>query len=172
MTIAVRLSESHFRHFIIFNILKRLKLYKSPVIFASILTFSAIICFVMHSVEGAVLLGSVLLVVGLGVPVVYFTTFFTSLKKQVKQQKLDPPRLVYTLQFEEDSDVLEVTNDKEIAKYRWQDVFHAYYEADCIYLFITKDRAFLLPLALLENSNKVWKIIEGKIGTERCTRER
>jgi len=37
---------------------------------------------------------------------------------------------------------------------------------------ITKDRAFLLPLALLENSNKVWKIIEGKIGTERCTRER
>ncbi len=172
MTIAVILSESQFRHFLIFNILKRLKLYKSPVIFASILTFSGIISFVMHSVEGAVLLGIVLLVVGLGVPVVYFINFFSSLQKQVKQQNLDPPRLVYTLQFAEDSDVLKVSNDQEQAAYRWKDIFHAYYEKDSIYLFITQDRAFLLPLALLEDSDEVWKIIEKKLGAERCTRKK
>lgn len=172
MTIAVRLSESNFRHFLIFNILKRLKLYKSPVIFASILTFSAIISFVMHSVDGAVLLGIVLLLVGLGVPVVYFINFFSSLQKQVKQQNLDPPRLVYTLQFSEDSDVLKVSNDQEQAAYRWKDIFHAYYEKDSIYLFITQDRAFLLPLALLENSDETWNIIEGKLESERCTRKK
>ncbi|MBJ2357390.1 YcxB family protein, partial [Sphaerochaeta sp. S2] len=76
MTIAIHLSESNFRNFLIFNIIKRLKLYKSPVIFASIMSASAIISFLMHHVEGAVMLGSVLLLVGLGVPVVYFVNFF------------------------------------------------------------------------------------------------
>ncbi len=171
MTIAVRLSESHFRQFIIFNILKRLKLSKSPVIFASILTFSAIVCFLMYHIEGAVLLGFVLLAVGLGMPIVYFITFFSSLKKQVRLQNLNPPRLVYTLQFAEDSPVLEITNDKEQASYQWKDVYHAYYESKSIYLFITKDRAFLLPLELLENSEEVWKLMAGKLGNERCTRK-
>lgn len=171
MIIPVLLHESHFRQFLIFNILGRLKLYRSPLIFASILTTCAVISFLMYKVEGAVLLGTVLLVVGLGMPIVYFTSFFASLKKQVKQQNLDPPRLVYTLQFTEDSDVLEISNDKERASYRWQDAFHAYYEKESIYLFITKDRAFLLPLELLQESEEVWKLIESKMGTKRCTRK-
>lgn len=170
MTIAVRLSESHYRQFLIFNVLKRQKLYTSPVIFASILTFSAIVCFLMHHIEGAVLLGSVLLVVGWGVPVVYLTTFFASLKKQVAMQKLNPPRLVYTLHFEEDSEVFEISNDKERARYRWRDVFHAYYETDSIYLFITKDKAFLLPLALLDSTDEVWNLIVANLGNGRCIR--
>ncbi|WP_320121898.1 YcxB family protein [uncultured Sphaerochaeta sp.] len=172
MTIAVRLSESNFRHFLTFNILKRLKLYKSPVIFASIMSVSAFISFLMHHVEGAVMLGSVLLLVGLGVPVVYFVNFFASLKKQVKLQDLNPPRLVYTIQFSEESDFIEISNDKEQVRYQWKDVYHAYYEKDAIYLFITKDRAFLLPLSLLENCEEVWSIIEKKLGSERYTRKK
>nr|WP_321305594.1 YcxB family protein [uncultured Sphaerochaeta sp.] len=171
MTIAVHLNESNFRNFLIFNIIKRLKLYKSPVIFASIMSVSAFISFLMHHVEGAVMLGSVLLLVGLGVPAVYFVNFFASLKKQVKLQNLNPPRLVYTIQFSEESDFIEISNDKEQVRYQWKDVYHAYYEKDAIYLFITKDRAFLLPLSLLENSEEAWSIIEGKLDNERCTRK-
>ncbi|MGE4453457.1 MAG: YcxB family protein [Sphaerochaeta sp.] len=170
MTIAVQLSESHFRHFLIFNILKRLKLYRSPLIFASILTASAIISFIMSHVEGAVMLGTVLLIVGLGVPIVYFVNFFTSLKKQVKLQNLDPPRLVYTLQFEENSDEIEISNEHERVRYAWKDVYHAYYEKDCIYLFITKDRAFLLPLSQIEDCNEAWNLIVEKLSSNRCTK--
>ncbi|NCC64813.1 MAG: YcxB family protein [Spirochaetia bacterium] len=170
MTIAVKLSEIHYKNFLIFNILKRLKLYKSPVIFASILTTSAIISFIMHRVQGAVFLGSVLLLVGLGVPIVYFTSFFSSLRKQVKQQNLNPPRLVYTLQLEKDSETFDITNEKEKATYRWEDVFHAYYEKDAIYLFITQERAFLLPFEVLEDPSEVFKFIEEKISAQRCTR--
>lgn len=170
MTIQVYLNESQFRQFLIFNFLKHLKLYIRPVIFASILTVSAIICFLMYRVEGAVLLGSILLVIGLGIPMVYFASFFVSLKKQVRLQNLDPPRLVYTLQFSDESDVLEISNDKESASYRWQDVFHAYYEDESIYLFITKDRAFLLPCALLEDRDKVWKSITAKLPVDRCSK--
>ncbi len=172
MTIAVKLNEQHYRQFLIFNILKRLKLYRSPVIFASILTFSAIICFVMYQVEGAVLLGTVLLVVGLGVPVVYFASFFATVKKQVKLQKLNPPRLVYTLQFSEDSDAVAISNEKEQASYRWQDVYHAYFEKECIYLFITRDRAFLIPYEVVEDKDAVCNLITSKLGRNRCTQSR
>lgn len=170
MTIAVSLGESHYRKFLIFNILTRLKMYRSPVIFASILTISALVCFLMYRIEGAVLLGFVLLAVGLGVPVVYFTSFFTSLEKQVKQQHLDPPRHVYTLRFSEESDVLEISNDNEQASYRWQDVFHAYQQKGAIYLFITQDRAFLLPFEVLENTDDTWKLITSKLPQERISR--
>lgn len=172
MTIEVRLSEQHFRNFLIFNILTRLRLYKSPVMFASILTVSAIISFFMHTVGGAILLGVVLLVVGLGVPVVYFTSFFVSLRVQVRQQNLNPPRLVYTLRFDSASDLIEISNDHENVTYRWEDVFHAYHEKDAIYLFITGERAFLIPFVACADKNAVWDLMETKLGTERSTRRR
>ena len=83
MKIDVILSENLFRRFTLFDILQRRKMWRSPVIFASILSGCAIICFIMHHVDGAVLLGSVLLAVGLGMPAVYFSTFFTSLYKEI-----------------------------------------------------------------------------------------
>ncbi|NMA22042.1 MAG: YcxB family protein [Spirochaetales bacterium] len=172
MTIAVWLSEQHFKDFLIFNTLKRLKLYKSPLIFASILTVAATVSFIMHTVDGALLLGVVLLFVGLGVPVVYLTSFFSSVRKQVKLQNLDPPRLVYTLKLNDSSDQIEITNESEQVAYQWKDVFHAYHEKDAIYLFITQDRAFLLPHEACEESTEVWSLIEKKLGSERCTRRK
>jgi len=124
----------------------------------------------MNKIEGAVLLGIVLLVVALGMPVVYFSTFFTSLKKQVKAQNLNPVRLVYTLEFSEESDALEISNAKEKASYQWQDVFHAFYEKEAIYLFITNERAFLLPFEVLESKAEVWKLIVSKVPAERCSK--
>ena len=73
------LDSRTFRDFTIFDVLSRRKAWKSPVIFASIMTLSAIICFIMHKVDGAVLLGSILLIVGLGMPIVYFLSFFLNL---------------------------------------------------------------------------------------------
>ena len=46
--------------------MRRRKVWKAPVTFASILSVSAVICFIMRHVEGAVMLGCVLLIVGLG----------------------------------------------------------------------------------------------------------
>ena len=84
METKVILDSPTFRDFTVFDVLSRRKAWKSPVIFASIMTLSAIICFIMHKVDGAVLLGSVLLVVGLGMPVVYFLSFFMNLKEEIK----------------------------------------------------------------------------------------
>ncbi len=145
MKIDVVLSEALFRRFTMFDILKRRKMWRSPVIFASILGGCACVCFIMHHVDGAILLGSVLLAVGLGMPCVYFCTFFSSLNKEIKNQKLKTPRLVYTLELTEHSDGIFIRNKTEKASYKWEHVFHAYRDKSATYLFITAQRGFILP---------------------------
>ena len=51
MTIEVTLTEEIFRRFTMFDLLKRRKMWRSPVIFASILGAAAIVCFLMLVVK-------------------------------------------------------------------------------------------------------------------------
>lgn len=170
MKFDVYLDEKTFRNFTRFDILKRRKYWRSPVIFASIMCTAGIIAFIMHKVDGAVLLGVVLTLIGAGMPAVYFLTFFSSLKKQVKAQNLNPPRLVYSFDLTEKGDGIGISNGKETANYEWKRVFHAYRDQKCIYLFMTSDRAFLIPN--FENpasTETIWSMIEKKAGKEKCT---
>jgi hypothetical protein len=106
--------------------------------------------------------------VGLGMPLIYFTTFFASLKKSVKAQNLDPPRLVYSLTFNRENPKVSIENGKEKAEYKWKDMFHAYKAKDAIYLFITADRAFILPdESITGGPDKAWDIIVGQLGKEK-----
>lgn len=162
MRIDSYLDSSIFRRFTKFDILKRRKMWRSPVTFASIMCFCSIICFAMHRVDGAVLLGSVLLLVGLGMPVLYFTTFFLSLSKQVKAENLTSPRLVYSLELTDKDDGITIENGKERATYHWKNAFQAYLDDGCIYLFMTQDRAFLLPYKK-DQYRSVWKLIKKRM---------
>ena len=126
MTIEVTLTEEIFRRFTMFDLMKRRKVWRSPAIFASILCAAALICFIMHHVRGAVLLGCVLLLVGLGMPLTYFSTFASSLKKQILSYGLKRPQQVYTLILTEKAKGIRVTNGKETADYEWKLVHHIY----------------------------------------------
>ena len=168
MIVQTYLDEKTFRRFTVFDILSRRRYWKSPVIFATILSVCAIVCFLMHRVDGAILLGFVLLAVGLGMPVVYFITFFSSLKRITKGQDLNPPRLVYTLDIS-DGDSFSVRNDKEEARYDWRKTYAAYRDNDCVYLFITQDKAFLLPESCAaEGFDALWSLIREKVGKDKC----
>lgn len=170
MKIEVMLTDALFRRFTLFDILKRRKMWRSPVIFASILGSCAIICFIMHHVEGAVMLGSVLLLVGLGMPLVYFATFFSSLRKEVKNQQLTTPRLVYTLELTEKPDGIFIRNKKEKASYKWEQTFHAYRDKKATYLFITANRGFILPHdCVTEGSDALWELLTKMLPEDRCT---
>ena len=164
METKVVLDSPTFRDFTVFDVLSRRKAWKSPVIFASIMTLSAIICFIMHKVDGAVLLGSVLLMVGLGMPVVYFLSFFLNLKEEIKKQKLKDGRYVYTVNL--DSSAIHVRNDKEEANYQWDKAYKAYRNYDAIYLYITSERAFIIPSDKAEQ-DKTWDLISKKM-KDRC----
>lgn len=171
MKIDVYLTEALFRRFTMFDILKRRKMWRSPVTFASILGGCACVCFIMHHVDGAVLLGSVLLAVGLGMPAVYFSTFFSSLHKEIKNQQLKSPRLVYTLELEDKPDGIFIRNKKEKATYKWEQVFHVYEDKNATYLFLTAARGFILPHDCIPaGKDALWNLLTAKLPAERCTK--
>lgn len=171
MKIEVILTEEIFRRFTLFDILKRRRMWRSPATFATILSACAIICFIMHHVDGAVFLGCTLLFVGLGMPLVYFVNFFLSLRKQVLDSGLKRPQHVYTLELTPKSNGISISNEKEHADYPWKAVFHVYRDTIATYLYMTADRGFILPHTCIEegDDDDLWKLIEKKVPKERCT---
>lgn len=170
MKIEVILTEAIFRRFTMFDILKRRQMWKSPAMFAGILGTCAIICYIMHHVDGAVMLGSVLLLVGLGMPLVYFVNFFSSLKKQIIAYGLKRPQHVYTLELTDKAKGISITNEREHADYEWKNVHHVYRDTMATYLFMTAQRAFILPDTCMEEGpDALWKLIAKRVPKDRCT---
>lgn len=170
MKIDVMLTEDIFRRFTMFDMMRRRKVWKAPVTFASILSVSAAVCFIMRHVEGAVMLGCVLLIVGLGMPAVYFGSFFASLNKQVITSGLKRPQHVYTLVLTEKARGIGVSNEKEHADYEWKQVHHVYRDTLATYLFMTPQRGFILPNTCLEEGDDaLWALLEKKLPQEKRT---
>ena len=111
-----------------------------------------------------------LAIVGLGLPLSYFATFAQSMKNQVLASGLKRPKLVYTLVLTEKNKGIAVSNETEKAEYEWKQVHHAYRDMLATYLFITKDRAFILPHGCVEEGeDEIWKLLLWKLGAPRCT---
>ena len=163
MTIEVQLSGTEFRRFTIFDLLRRRKQWRGPVLFALILGVSAALCFTRTETQGAMLLGNVLLSVGLGLPCVYFAYFFSSLNRQVRKQGLTRPQHVYTVTLEEKSKGILADNGKEQLTYAWKSVHHAYRNLTATYLYLTPQRALLLPHSCLEDPDALWALLTKKL---------
>ncbi len=171
MKINTVLTERIFRRFTIFDTVLRKKIWRGPALFALVLTICAGACFYMHRVRGAAMLGGVLLAVGLGVPLVYFGTFFHSVSRQVQELGLKRPRPVYSLELTDQPLGILVSNEQETARYRWDSVYHAYRDADATYLYITPERALILPHSCVENQDAaaLWALLIACLPAERCT---
>lgn len=157
ITIASKIDPKTFYRFAIFDTLKLRKRWISPAIFAGIFLSCAIICFFMvKKTEGAALLGTVLLIVGLGVPAVYFGAFFHSLKLQSKTLKLKAAAVAYTVTM--DASGVHVTSGRSAndhADFTWKQIFGVYEQPGCVYLYVSPRQAFLLPQISLEHTGAV-----------------
>ena len=170
ITIPVRLDEKTFRRFSRFDALRLRKRWVRPVGFALILAAFAAVALLSRKPQAA-MLAAVLLVVGLGLPLVYFGTFFSQVNLQVERHKLDKPRAVYTVAL--NADGIRVTNDqKEEAPLvaPWKDIRAAFRAKGCVYIYVTAARAFLLPDGQAEDgvgAEEIWAYLVKHIG-ERC----
>lgn len=169
MTIDVELSGTEFRRFTIFDLLRRRKQWQGPVLFALILGASAAICFTRSQTRGAVLLGNVLLTVGLGLPCVYFAYFFSSLSRQVRQQGLTRPQKVYAVTLAEKAKGITADNGREQLQYEWKAVHHAYRHGTATYLYLTPQRALILPHTCVEDPDALWALLTKKLPAEKCS---
>lgn len=171
ITIPVRLDTGTFRRFAVFDTLKRQKRWKSPAVFSGILLVSAVICFAMNSrADQAMLIGSVLMIIAVGLPAVYFGMFFRSLDAQAKANKLNAARLVYTVKLTGEEDGILVTSAKgecNTAAFSWKTVFAVYRDADCIYLYVSDHQAFLIPDEQADVSpDELWEFLGAHVSAE------
>lgn len=169
MTIEVNLSGAEFRRFSYFDILRRRKQWRGPMLFAAILGVSAVICLTHPDKQGALLLGNVLLFVGLGLPCLYFAYFFSSVKRQIRQQGLTRPQKVYTVTLSDKREGIAADNDREKLSFAWKDAHHAYRNLTATYLYLTPQRALILPDTCVEDTDALWALIEKRMGKEKCT---
>lgn len=170
MTIEVNLTAEIFKRFTFFDTFIRRKMWRSPATFSGILGVCAIICFLMNHVDGAVMLGTVLLVVGLGFPATYFITFALSLRKQITAYGLTSPKKVYTLHLTQKAEGISVENEREHVEYKWENVYHVYRDKQATYLFMSAQRGFILPHACTDdNAAQLWKLLERMLPKQKLT---
>jgi len=157
-----------FRKFAIFDNLYRKRIWVLPVIFASIMSVFAIACFAMRGwAEQAGMIGSVLLIIGLGLPLAYIRLFYKSIKVQIKATGLESPRLVYTIRLSCEPDGILAIIDDQTVRYEWRNLYGAYRVSSCIYLYVEKNRAFLLPDGQAEGGEDIWSLLTDMMVTEK-----
>ncbi len=142
-----KIDPGTFYRFAVFDTLILRKRWISPAVFAGIFLVCSLICFSMYSeTNQAELLGTVLLSVGLGVPAVYFGTFFHSLRLQSKALKLQRAAVAYTVTLTQTGiQVSKKQSGGSNVSFSWEQVFGVYERSGCVYLYVSPRQAFLLP---------------------------
>ena len=152
ISLSVQMDAASFHDFAAFDLLRHRKAWHRPLAFTAILLVSA----------GFTV---VLAVVALGVPAVYFWTFFHSLSLQIKKMGL--PRPFYRLLLDDDglSVWMAGEQDKPEAsrKYAWHDMHLAYRTPNAIYLYVQQNQAYLLNDSL----DAAWSLLQASLPAER-----
>ncbi len=165
ITTKVRLDEKTFKRFSRFDMFRLRKRWRRPVLFALILVAFAAVALLTGKAQAG-MIAAVLLVIGLGLPLVYFGTFFSQVNMQAEQRKLGNGRAVYTVKL--DFDGVTVTNDQKAeppVTFKWSEAQAAFRVKGCVYLYVNAVRAFLLPDGQADvPDDEVWAYIAGHMG--------
>ena len=173
LSIPVQLDTAMFRDFAAFDVLKRQKRWRRPLVFAVLMVAFAVVCFTQVGVrEGAALVGTVLAVVGLGLPLVYFLMFFRSVSQQAKKMGLATPKDVYRVVLDEEGARTWPAGqqDKEEAAvtHPWDRIYGAWRTPQAIYLYINAAQAYLLPAEEIPGGpGAAWSLLEDHLPAEK-----
>ena len=165
ITVCVRLDAKTFRRFCRFDMLRLRKKWVRPAVFALILVAFAFAALLIGR-EQSGMIAAVLLAVGLGLPLVYFGSYFSQVNLQVARHRLDPPRRVYTVRLDrEGAHVVNDQKEEPPLDVPWKDVQAAFRARDCVYLYVNAARAFLLPDGQADaGPDELWAVLEKHMG--------
>lgn len=166
LSISVEMDAGSFHKFAAFDLLRHKKAWHRPLLFTAILLVFAGICLSqVGQREGAPLLTVVLAVVALGLPAVWFWTFFHNLKNQIR--KLGLPRPFYRLELSAAGLDVWMAGEQDKSEpsrhYDWQSIHLAYRTPDAIYLYVQQNQAYLLNTEL----DAAWTCLQAQLSQER-----
>ncbi len=147
ITVNVRMDAPTFKRFARFDTFTLRRRFVLPAAFALILSSFAAVAFLLRGrAEQAGFIGTLLLIIGLGLPAAYFLHYELQLAGQVRRLGIKKPRPAYFVTLT--SEGVRVVNNmvKEAPLIlSWQQVHGAYRRPDAVYLYHTENRAFILP---------------------------
>ena len=146
ISVSTTMGEQGFRDFAVFDAFHHRKAWLRPAVFAAImLAFAAVCLSQLGKRPGAGLLAAVLAIVGIGLPVSYFYSFFRSVSRQIKQMHL--PRAFYRVELA----------DTGIAVWMYGQQDKPEPTDNAVYLYVEKEKAYLLN----DRMEVVWKFLAG-----------
>ena len=132
-----------FTEFAIFDTLIRRKLWRRPALFAAVFVLFSMFAFSQTGKRPqAALLGGVLLTVGLGLPVVYFLSFLSSVKKEKKRLSAAASRPAYILRLAGAGVTAFFGENRQ--DFDWKTILLVRRLKHCICLYVRENQAFLL----------------------------
>ncbi len=168
LTIKVYMDAATFRSFALFEGFTRQKRWRPLAVFAGILLASAAVCFFMLAQQPQAMLPAVVLtLVALGLPIVYWFSFLSSVKQQSQKMRLDVPRYAYTLVLSA-AEGIDVESGQERLHCPWEEVLSVYHGKGCTYLYLSHTKAYLLPDAQVpQGAEALWQLLRSKVPAER-----
>lgn len=168
-TVHVQLNAKSFRRFTLFDTFFLKKKWVSPCVFSLIFLFFSALCFFFIHRDQSALLGTVLLIVGLGLPAAYFLQFFLQMHDQSKRFNLKKGRPVYTVELDEQHIVVHNDMKKERSlDLKWKKLFAAWRVKDAIYLYAAPHHAFILPSGQSDcTDDELWKLISSHMAPDK-----
>nr|WP_317401520.1 YcxB family protein [uncultured Gemmiger sp.] len=172
ITVPVEMTAQRFRAFASFDAFRHQKRWRRPALFALIMLALAVLCFIRAEQQhGAVILGILLAVVGIGLPAAYVGGFFHSVTEQVNRMGLTRPRIAYRVELGPDGITVHVpgrqqkTADATVA---WANVWGVYRTAEALYLYVRYDQAYILPDDQVRGgSDALWELCSRMLPAEK-----
>lgn len=169
ISVSVQMDAASFRSFRWFDLLRHNRIWRRPVLFAAILLLFAGVCLTqLGSRDQAGLLATVLTVVALGLPAVYFWNCAHSIRIYTKKLGLDKGPLPF-YRLELDSEGLSVwmagAQDKAepARRHPWQELHLAYRTPEAIYLYVQQNQAYLLNGSM----DAAWNLLQQVLPAQR-----
>ena len=166
--IHVKLDPKTFRGYCAFDTFRRQRRWYPPIMAGMVLvTLSAALLLTGKGTGAA----GALMGLGIAVPMVVFGLYFIQIEAQIARQKLKQAPAVYSLSFTAEG-VRVVNDQKEEAPVdlSWDRLWAAFRRADCIYLYVNPERAFILPDGQASVSpDALWTYLKRHLGESRCT---
>lgn len=173
LSVPVRIDPATFRDFAAFDVLQRQKRWRRPLIFAVIMLAFAVICFTqVGRQEGAALLGAVLIVLGLGLPAIYFAVFFQSVGLQARQLGLSAHKDSYRVDLDDTGVHMRPVGQQDqreaVRTHPWDQVYGAWRTPGALYLYTTATQAYLLPADQIPGgADAAWALLADHLPAEK-----
>lgn len=145
ITAHVRINSAIFRRFALFDTFRLKRRWISPVLFSVIMLAFSFAGMISGKEQGT-FIGTILQIIGFGLPVCYVLSFLFQVHDQCKRLGLKTLRPAYTLNFT--ADALRVINDmnhEPEVRLTYPSLHGVWRVSSAYYVYASPSRAFIIP---------------------------